>query len=49
MSSAELFFEIERLRAHMYSLSDFNADYSELLKVSQELDRLIILYYKALS
>ena len=46
MTRTELFFEIERLRMKMYSIADSNTENDELLTVSQELDKLIIMYHR---
>jgi hypothetical protein len=42
----ELMAEIERLRSVMHRLNDEGADYSKILAASQELDILIVKYYK---
>ena len=47
MLSDIIFGEIERLRSEMNSLAFFSvACYQDLLKISQKVDRLIVLYYK---
>ena len=47
MSRSELLVEIERLRADMVELAEADAEFSEMLRVSQALDRLIVLWHKA--
>jgi hypothetical protein len=47
MTRAELFYKIESLRAKMYYIADSNTEYDVLLAVSQELDKLIIMYHTA--
>ena len=42
----KLMAEIERLRSAMHRLNDEGADYSRILAASQELDILIVNYYK---
>jgi hypothetical protein len=46
MSYAGLLTKIERLRLRMHALVDAGFSYSEVLKVSQELDELIVEYYQ---
>ena len=47
MSRAELRAEIERLRSEMNGLAAAGAEYARVLKVSQELDKLIVMYHRA--
>jgi hypothetical protein len=42
----KLMAEIERLRSVMHRLNDEGTDYSKVLAASQELDILIVKYYK---
>lgn len=44
-----VFAEIERLRSEMNALSSSVVCYQDLLKISQKVDRLIVLYYKIAS
>lgn len=41
-----VFAEIERLRSEMNALASSAVCYQDLLKISQKVDRLIVLYYK---
>lgn len=46
MSKNDLYVKIERLRSKMNSMAASGAGYAEVLKVSQELDKLIAQWYK---
>lgn len=46
MSCAELISEIERLRSKMNGMAHSGASYAKVLEVSQQLDRLIVLYHR---
>jgi len=45
MSIFEISLEIERLRSAMNHMYSAGADISELVEISQELDKYIVLYY----
>lgn len=45
MSSEEILYEIERLRTEMNSLVGSGVEYFTVLKVSQELDKMIVMYH----
>ncbi len=45
MSQSELTEEIELLRTKLNKLAESGAGYDEILKTSQELDELIVMYY----
>lgn len=47
VSCKELLDEIERLRAEMVGLATAGAEYARVLEVSQELDKLIVMYHRA--
>ena len=46
MSRSDLLNEIERLRAEMHELAGCKVPFEEVLKVSQELDKLIVAWHK---
>lgn len=46
MSHSELVKKIEHQRSILNSLAACNADFSTVLKVSQELDELLVTFYK---
>ena len=48
MSYSELLASIENLRLRMHNLIDDGFTYSEVLKVSQELDKLIVEYHRCI-
>ncbi len=45
MSSEVLLAEIERLRFEMNMLANSGAGYDRVLEISQQLDKLIVMYY----
>lgn len=45
MTSAKILAEIEQMRTTMYNLTEQGACAACLLKVSQKLDQLIVIYY----
>lgn len=49
LSYSELLVSIENLRLRLHNLIDDGFTYSEVLKVSQELDKLIVEYHRVYS
>lgn len=46
MSHEDLILEIERLRSKMHTMATCGVDYTSILKVSKELDELIVFYHR---